>query len=206
MISYRCLLGFFTVLVSMASVASAQSISPQTGLPQIAQAPQEQLLLTPPPGWHQAYSGRDGTMDLTLYTPAGQSAEAWSEALVVRVHHGLTTMPPDAFLSTVPAQLEEACDGLKAGKSQPGRINGYAAAFQFLECPMNRVSSQGEVVMSLAIQGQQALYVVQRAWQTSAFPNADKPPVPQQTLDASVDYLRSVRLCNPSAPAAHPCR
>lgn len=201
MILSRCLLGFLMALVAMTPVSAAQAISPQS-----AEASQEQLLLTPPPGWHQAYNGRDGTMDLTLYTPAGQSAAAWNEALVIRVHHNLTTMPPDVFLSTVPAQIEETCHGLRAGKPQPGRINGYAAAFQFLECPLNRVNNQGEVVLSLAIQGQKALYVVQRAWQTSAFADSDKSPVPQPTLDTSVEHLRSVRLCNPSVPTAHPCR
>lgn len=201
MIMSRFLPGFLTALVALMSAASAQSIPPQS-----AQALQEQLLLTPPPGWHQAYNGRDGTTDLTLYTPAGQDVGAWNEALVIRVLRNLTTMPPDVFLSTIPAQIEEACHGLRVGKSQPGRINGYAAAFQFLECPLNRVSNQGEVVLSLAIQGQEALYVVQRAWQTPPFTDSDTSSVPQSSLDTSVEHLRSVRLCNPSASTAHPCR
>ncbi len=145
-------------------------------------------------------------MTLTLYTPPGQSAESWGEAVVVRVHNGMTVTPPDVFLSTIPTQLEETCQGLRASKTQKGRINGYAAAFQFLECPLNSQSNRGEVVMSLAIQGVSALYVVQRAWQIDPFPNAQTPPIPQQTLDAAVTYLHSTKLCSTAAPQAHPCR
>ncbi len=190
---HRSLLGIVSSCVLMTSAAMAQTSG-------------EQLLFSPPTGWIKAFDGKETTVSLSLYTPPGQSAESWAEAVVVRVHNGMTITPPDVFLSTIPTQLEESCPQLRASKAQKGQVNGYTAAFQFLECPVNTQSNRGEVVMSLAIQGKDALYVIQRAWQVDPFPNAQTPPVPQQTLDSAVAYLHAVKLCNSTAPQAHPCR
>lgn len=188
----------FAVLALFASAASAQQPQPQ---PQ----PTEQLTLQPPEGWSQAFHLRQGSTELVEFIPAGQTLENWRDMVVVQTLFGLKSMTPELYLgSATPGQMQENCEDPRFGEIQKGKPNGYNAAFQIVECPVNKRSGKGEISMFLVIQGEVNTYALQRAWQVEPFAESHHS-VPKEALDKAVAYLRSVRLCDPANPA-HPCK
>ncbi|WP_142849293.1 hypothetical protein [Telmatospirillum sp. J64-1] len=168
-------------------------------LPATAQA-QEQLYLEPPPGWEKAYDTRQGTAEIRQFVPEGQNLDDWSDMVVVQVMHGLSTMPPDLFLASVPGQLEKYCEEPRFGDIQKGLMAQQEAAFQIVQCPLNTLTGRGELSMFLVIKGQSNLYALQRAWQTPSYLGEDAP-IPQAAMDAGIAYLRAAKLCS-----SLPCR
>lgn len=172
---------------------------------QEGQVPTEQLTVRPPDGWKQAFQIRQGTTEIVEFIPPDQTIEAWRDMLVVQTLFTLKSMQPDLYLgSTIPSQMAQTCAEPRYGEVQKGKPNGYNAAFQIVECPLNKTTGKGEISMFFVIQGDANTYALQRAWQTAPFPN-NHHSIPKEALDRAVTHLRSITLCDPANPA-HPCR
>jgi hypothetical protein len=200
------------VLALAPGAASAQFHAGQRQQPQPtgAQAPQppadhtERLVMVPPPGWQpQEVNGSDKALTTRLYPP-GQNAEKWSEMLTVQV---LADSRADAreYIQQVVEASRTNCEAAGPSPVTEKLLNGYPAAALTVSCTKGRQSGMGGLVLSVAIRGREALYVVQRVWRGQSFDRNEPVPVSQAMLQEWTVFSRGVSLCDMADAARHPC-
>lgn len=176
--------------------------------PALAQAPDtgggERYLLSIPEGWHEVARERTQGAEVLAFTPAEQTAADWTDMLTVQVFHGMTALPADSFYDRTRRNYQETCADSRAGAMQTGLSNDYPSAFWVLGCGRHEPTGQGETSFFRLIQGDQALYLAQRAWRTAPYGANEPPPVSPAEQQDAVHLLSAFGVCDPTVPG-HPC-
>lgn len=155
-----------------------------------------------PGGW-DAVSTNRGNIEVIDYVPKGETVTAWRNKITLEVYHEMNTLPLDAILRRAQGQNRDACDGSVEGRFQSGLNNGYPSAFWTLGCKRNRDSGMGETRYTKAIQGNQRVYILTRAWRTPAYGD-EGPDIPKRTIEDAVAFLTTTVACT-DGDSAHPC-
>jgi hypothetical protein len=154
--------------------------------PAAAQPVGETLQWSVPPGYHPTRDERDG--DWT--TSAWRGASPW-ERLVRKIGRGGAIVAPIAVRDAMARNPLRLCT---IGSIRDGHDNGYPYALWAASC--RSIDGQLEEVWVKAIQGREAIYVVELAF---AYNPEDAD------VTRWVAYLGRIQLCDPRLPD-RPCR
>jgi hypothetical protein len=156
----------------------------------------ENLIVSPPADFKVGYDSRDANKSITEFVPAQETVEDWTRMLTVQVFRH-AKVEAAAFLQGIGKGYVAACPGttVRGNGIHTGQVNGYVVSMLILQCPTNPATGKPETTIFRAIKGNDALYVVQRAWR------ADPA---QQDLDEAMQALSRVLVCDSRAPE-HPC-
>ncbi len=155
-----------------------------------------------PAGWQEVVTDR-GNIDIIEYVPKGETITAWHNKITLEVYHEMNTLPLDAMQRRALGQNRDTCDGSVEGRFQSGLNNGYPSAFWILGCKKHRDTGMGETRYTKAIQGDQRMYILTRAWRTPAY--GDKgPEIPQRVLEDAIAFLTTTVACT-DGDKQHPC-
>jgi hypothetical protein len=147
----------------------------------------ENLLTTPPAGYHVGFSNKTADGLITEWVPAGETVENWTEMVTVQVFYHLHGSP-ESFMSNLETRWLRSCPG--AGPAQPianAVENGYPTLVWLLSCPQNPANGKMEITWFKAVQGNDSFYLVQKAFKFA--------PSKEQ-IGRWVGYLKAVRVCD----------
>jgi hypothetical protein len=165
------------VVVALARAASAQLVN-------------ENLLVVVPPGYKIDYQNKKPNSLMNEMVPVGESVNEWTEMVTVQIFYNLKTTP-DQFENTLAKGWVGACPGASAAPVVSGPENGYLAGVWLLNCPKNPVTGKPEMTWVKIVQGNDSLYVVQKAFKF--VPSKDQ-------VVQWMKYLRSVAVCDSRLP------
>jgi hypothetical protein len=146
----------------------------------------ENLLVAVPEGYKPDYSAKTAHSTITEMVPQGQTVQHWTEMVTVQIFYGIKP-GPDAFRARVAGNWAKACKGVSAHAIAQGRENGYPFAVWMLVCPRNGQTGKPEWTWFKAIQGNDSLYVVQKAFKFE--PARDE-------IVTWTRYLKGVSVCD----------
>jgi hypothetical protein len=154
----------------------------------------EHLLFSPPDDFKiGSQSDRDNRL-MTEWIPAAETVEDWTQMLTVQIYRRVA-VGAASFVSTIGKRYLEACPGISSKGLSTGQANGYAVSMMVLKCPKNPATGKPETTAFRVIKGNDALYLVQRAWRSNP---SDKD------LDEVMRSLSLVTVCD-SRAEDHPC-
>ncbi|MFA7428903.1 MAG: hypothetical protein WCZ23_01970 [Rhodospirillaceae bacterium] len=173
--------------------------------PAVAQpAPGERYYLNVPASWQETARQDVQGAEVVAYVPPGQTVEAWTDMLTVQVFPDMTALPASAFYDRTRRNYQEICANARAGTMQTGLSNDYPSAFWVLGCGQHGQTGVGETSFVRLIQGNHALYLVQRTWRTQPYAADQTPPVSPEAQQEAMAVLASFGVCDPTTPG-HPC-
>lgn len=193
----RCAFAAFVATFAATSAVGQMSIPQQKPL-------SNERLSMPlfPAGWKEVATNR-GNIEVLDYVPATETVTAWRNRITLEVYHELNTLPLDALYRRTQGQNRAACLGTIEGKFQSGVNNGYPSAFWILGCKKNRDSGMGETRYTKAIQGDNRVYILTRAWRTPAY-GEQGPDIPKREIQDAMALLTTTTACVDGA-AKRPC-
>jgi len=201
------MMGFMRIFILSAVGAvlalSASGAFAQGALPKQKPLSAERLAMPLfPAGWTAVTTNR-GNIEVLDYVPAGETVTAWRNKITLEVYHDLTTLPLDALYRRTQGQNRDACQGVIEGQFQSGLNNGYPSAFWTLGCKKNRDTGVGETRYTKAIQGQNRVYLLTRAWRTPAYGD-EGPEIPRREMEDAMAFLTTSVACADN-DTEHPC-
>jgi hypothetical protein len=160
----------------------------------------EQLFVGIPDGWQKVYQNSDATGSITEYVPPGDTTEAWSEMLTLQRYKDVLIDIP-SYLQQVIERFTEGCVQGRHDGPRRFEAGAYPAGTAFVECrgPDPAKAIPGVTLKSIefvaikAIQGQTALYVVQRAWHGN---DPSYHPLNFETANQWLGVVRDAELCD----------
>jgi uncharacterized protein YbdZ (MbtH family) len=164
----------------------------------------ERFFLNIPQGWKEVIRTRQQGADVIAYVPAAQNAGQWTDMLTIQVFRDMAALPAQTYYERSHSSYQKSCAAARAGELQTGLSNGYPSAFWVLACGQNQQQGFGETAFFRLVQGDAALYIVQRSWRTTAFDADTPPPVSAAASQQAIETLKSFGVCDPGL-AGHPC-
>jgi hypothetical protein len=170
-----------------------------TVLPAFAQAQAlsegEHLLAPVPQGFVLGHQGEDAAGVIQEYIPGGESVQAWSQMMTVRIFHDMAGASPLAFHNNLVNVVLEACPSATAQEIAGGQEQGTAFHLMLVSCPQSPATGGEEWFMSKAMGGRDALYNVQGAW---------RGPASEALVTGWAGHMRGVVVCD-TRRAEAPC-
>lgn len=154
--------------------------------PALAQLVNENLLVTMPPGYKVGFHTQKNTMDMTEMVPAAETVENWTEMVTVQIFHGFKGTAEE-FKATLEKRWTAACPDGQSAPIASTVENGYPVLVWLLGCPNNPATGKPENAFFKAVQGNDSLYVVQKAFKSI--------PSKEQSTQWT-NYLKTVKVCD----------
>jgi hypothetical protein len=129
----------------------------------------ERLVLEPypgPPAWKQVTNDVSGPHFLWEFIPADQTIGAYRDIVSAESFPNLRGADPAAFLRSLFPRFSGACVDVRVNGPTPRQQGGYAIAYAQIMCSQEVGKPTGAVMFFKVIQGDEALYVVQREIRT----------------------------------------
>jgi hypothetical protein len=115
--------------------------------------------------------------------------------ITVQTYRVSPSVTQTQFLQRVAAGWMKSCPETPVQKIISGQTNGYPVSMLLLSCPRNARTGKPETTAFRAILGNDALYLIQRAFRSV--------PQPDQ-LAATMKFLGAVSVCDVER-LGHPC-
>jgi hypothetical protein len=147
----------------------------------------ENLLVTVPPGYKVGFSDTKPNMLMNEFVPDKETVENWTEMVTVQVFRGLKTTPQE-FMDDMDKRWRTGCPTAE----EPHTVaavpeNGYPTLVWLLLCPKNPQSGKPEITWFKAVQGNDAFYLVQKAF---------KFEPSKEQITRWMSYLRKISVCD----------
>ncbi len=169
-----------------------------------AMAQSEQLMFLPPAAdWIVASHDVKEGVETTRMVPPGQTAQNWSDMIIVELIPGKMAPDAQAVLNGLVDKVKNNCDDLGAGPPQLASENGYETAQRPVACPKTKDQQRGLIGLYKVIAGRDRIYFVGRTRIGKAY-DKDKIPLPPQTSDEWLAFMKTVTVCDPRE-RTHPC-
>ncbi len=172
-----------------------------------APAEGERLGIVFPSGWHEAYRSQGVDVQLSEWTPAGESVGNWTDMITVALLRGRSDLDPVGYLQAFLDEFQAKCGEFRSRDVASRKERGRLTAVAFMECRRPDPRKFGpeillreiEVLMVKAIRGLENFYVVQRAWHGDTV----GPGHPMHSEDAGaawVRFMEQARVCDERPP------
>jgi hypothetical protein len=158
--------------------------------PARAQLVNENLLVGLPPGYKVGWQDRKPNLQMSEMVPAGETVESWTEMVTVQIFFHSKSLP-QLFRARINALWAKACPNSLYAPVAAGPERGYPAEVWMQACPSNPKTGKPEHTFFKAIQGNDSLYVVQKAFKYE--PSRDE-------VTKWTRYLKSVSVCDSRIP------
>ena len=129
----------------------------------VAQLVNENLLTNLPEGYQIGYQNRNDKELISEMMPRNETVENWTEMVTVQIFFG-QKMGAAQFKARMEKLWLASCPGGEPRSVNDGPERGYATATWVLACPLNPATKKPELTWFKAIQGNDSLYVVQKAF------------------------------------------
>ncbi len=172
----------------------------------------EFLFVSPPEGWVLGFSHKDRAKRHEEYIPAGQKVQNWTEMVTIQTFYGLGTQAKGnlnlrGYVLLIAKSFQEKCRETKVEPPLLRRVGRYDSATVAIVCrdpdrtkfPPQAVMRNYEFLTLRAIQGRDALYVVQRAWHDDT--ERDTPLSSDATLKEWGAFFNRIEICDTRDPA-----
>jgi hypothetical protein len=169
--------GFFAALVLVLLAGAG---------PAHAEPVNENLLVAVPPGYKIDFRDKKPNSLMNEMVPAAETVNNWTEMLTVQIFYNMKATP-EQFVAKMVSGWTAACPGARSSEIANGPENGYPAGVWLLNCPKNPATGKPEITWIKAMQGNDSLYVVQKAFRFT--PSKDE-------VVQWMKYLRSVAVCD----------
>lgn len=156
-----------------------------------------------PQGWSLGFQESTEIGHHLEWVPAGQPPKDWRDMIAYQLFPKLVGLSPDQFLAKMADHYADSCEQVLATDVEGTPSNGFPGALRVLACTKNKVTGLGEVTLFRAVMGEQAFYVVQRAWRTDPFP-PESIPVTGDQLDDGRKLIEYGVACR-SQTTKRPC-
>jgi hypothetical protein len=200
------------VLGLAVALAVVAGVSPAGAQERFALPQGEFLFVSPPEGWVLGFSHKDRAKRHIEYIPAGQKVQSWTEMVTVQTFYGLGTQAKGnlnlrGYVLFIAKSFQEKCRETKVEPPDLRRIGRYDSATVAIVCrDPDRTKFSPQAVMRnyefltlRAIQGRDALYVVQRAWHDDV--ERDTPVSSSATLKEWGAFFNQIEICDTRDPA-----
>lgn len=201
-----------TALGLAVALAIPGGVTPVSAQEPVVPPAGEVFFATPPEGWVLGFSHKDKAKRHEEYIPAGQRVQNWTEMVTVQVFYGLGTQAKGnldlrGYVLFIAKNTEEKCRETKVEPPLMSRVGSHESATIAIVCkdpdrtkyPPQAVMKNYEFLMLRAIQGRDALYVVQRAWHDDT--ERDAPLSSSATLKEWGAFFNRIEICDARDPA-----
>ncbi|MHB1034338.1 MAG: hypothetical protein ACYC35_04315 [Pirellulales bacterium] len=156
----------------------------------------ENLLVGVPQGWEMVTGGKQGGITLSEFVPKGQNVDNWTQMITVQIFHKLGKTDAKTFLDkmTEAAKSQNQNDLFVAQALDMPENREYPSYGVLWYCGKAKYSGKGEVTLIRAIRGQDALYLVQKAWRQTPFTSTKQLTVPQKEIQDGMAYLKEANV------------
>jgi len=131
--------------------------------PAVAELVDENLLVTVPDGYKIDFSDKSAKMAIQEMVPAAENVHGWTEMVTMQIFYNIK-VPLDVFRAGNEKLWGEACPHSIFNDIASVTENGYPALIWMQTCPLNKETGKPEITFFKAIQGNDSLYVVQKAF------------------------------------------
>lgn len=159
--------------------------------PAFAQLQDENILMGLPDGYVVGHQDKGANGMIVEMVPQGETVENWTQMVTMQIFFHRGDMTPQAFEQNMQANWSNSCPNSQYRQIRSGAENGYSFSFWLLDCPLNSQSGKPETTFFKAIQGNDAFYVVQKAFRG------------EPTKDQIVDWTQlagKVQVCDTRLP------
>ncbi|MGB6538969.1 MAG: hypothetical protein WBF58_23760 [Xanthobacteraceae bacterium] len=158
--------------------------------PASARLANENLLVTPPPGYKVDFHTERNNMVMSEMVPSNETVDDWTEMVTVQIFHGMKA-EPERFKTRLQQRWSAACPGASDAEVTSGIENGYPMLLWLLICPQNPGTGKPEYTWFKAIAGNDSFYLVQKAFKFE--------PTKDQVVHW-MGYLKTVAVCDTRLP------
>ena len=124
----------------------------------------ENLLFKPPDGYQMGYSDRKNDFYISEWFIDGQTKNEWSEMVTVQVLFDYPTRDVSNFVEKFIEVIVDICENGRGLSITSGEEYGYPFNFFMTICGKNPDTQKVEYTMLKVISGNDALYIIQKAW------------------------------------------
>lgn len=174
--------------------------------PALAQSanPGEQLIAPYPSSWQRfPLDSKNPNVQMIRLLPPGETPDQFSEAIVVERFIGSQQTAKD-FVGTMLDLGKKTCEGFLAAPATETVINGYHAEVARYGCTKGAHTGKSGVIMVLAVNGRDALHVIQSMWLGQPVAATQPIPIPDDVIRRWDVFASHVVLCDTRDPK-HPC-
>ncbi len=169
----------------------------------------ERLIAQPPQGWQQTGGTNLGNLRRAEFRPEAEIAadpdSDWTRRITFESLSEEPLPDPIEFVELMNAGRDHACGTFSAHPTFAGEENGYPTAVYLLVCHEDRQTERSEITLMKTIRGNRHFYVITRALRGEPIPKDGVPDIEQAEIGGWALYLRSISVCDPDRPDAHPC-
>jgi hypothetical protein len=144
------------------------------------------------------YKVSSDTVQFDYYVPKGQSADKWEDMITIKTTRGSQAPGLKPVHERTVEAYKSKCQSYTATTPQTRIDNNVGRAFWILGCNRRNDMDVGETVFNLFIQGQKAVYLIQRTWRVPPFGN-EGPSISAEEQKATMELLPKFTLCDPTA-------
>jgi len=163
----------------------------------------EFLLVVIPDNWKEDFRDQSKKSLITEYVPQSQTVQDWTSMITVQIFYNARSSNPIEFLDNVSSRSQKVCKDFSVVESHSEIQNGYPISTSLQACGTYTKTGQGEVTMYKVVQGNDSLYVVQRAWRGNSFTGANIPLSKTELMEWE-KYLNAVTVCD-TRSSLHTC-
>lgn len=157
-----------------------------------AQLSAENLLFQAPENYVSASKTQNENVLTEVFLPKTESLANWTERLTVQTFQNLN-IKATLFKQIFEAKYNRACKKFFSLPVSEVKEFGYDTMVWIQSCEIADTSFKNEFLVVKAIQGKEALYVVQKAFRFEATQEQSAP---------WIEYLKPIRLCTANSPEA----
>lgn len=154
----------------------------------------ERLLTGLPHDWEVGFQDRKGNVQTTEFVPKGQTVNNWKEMITVQTFFGgIPGQGIKGLQANISKMVKSICKDVEISNITEKNENGYPIIFWQQFCPYLEQTQKGEVTFYKAIQGNDSVYLIQKAWRT---PDKEYSTVTNEDVVHWTKYLSSVSVCD----------
>lgn len=158
--------------------------------PAAAELVNENLLVSVPDGYKVDFNDKSPKMMIQEMVPAAENVHGWTEMVTVQIFFDLKA-PLDEFRARSERLWADACAKSIFNDIASVTENGYPVLIWLQTCPLNKETGKPEITFFKAIQGNDSLYVVQKAF---------KSQPSKEQIGTWMRFLKKVSVCDSRVP------
>ena len=147
----------------------------------------ENLLCRVPNGYKVDFQNKQNKLITIEMVPVNESVNSWSEMVTVQIFLGLKNVTPDQMKTRLEKLWMATCKDSAGATMKSGVENGYPFTLWLLNCPLNESTGKQEFTFFKAIQGNDSLYLVHKAFKSE--------PTKEQ-MAIWIKYLKDAIVCD----------
>ena len=153
-------------------------------------------MFSPPKQYKVGFQEQNSKFQMIEFIPENETVEQWSKMITVQTLYKSAKMRPTDFEQAMTQNLRKGCPTAEAAHVIDGIENGYPFSIWIEKFCPDPATGKTETTYFKAIQGNEALYVVQKAFKT---------PMTKVEVMEATGILRSAGLCD-ARSTKHPCQ